>query len=141
MMRDDGKRKVYSPDIHPYSFEGSSGLLNTISYLIVAPFRLVSRVMHNIFVMPANIQDEFAEGLFVVALLTSILGVVDLVFYHKWVLLISQLPLFPVAYYVRKKALAAKEVAKSKRTVEIDYDQVEELVSTVYNDLNKIVKE
>ena len=104
-------------------------------------FRSVSRVMHNIFVMPANIQDEFAEGLFVVALLTSILGVVDLVLYHKWVLLVSQLPLFPVAYYVRKKALTAKEVAKSKRTVEIDYDQVEELVSTVYNDLNKIVKE
>lgn len=140
-MKDSGKRKVYSPDIHPYSFEGKGGLLSTISYFIVAPIRLVSRLMHNIFVMPADIQDEFAEGLMVVAAATAVLGLIDLVVFHKWVLLVSQLPLFPIAYKVRKSALEAKKIAQEKPTVDIDTTAVTDLVNTVYDELTKVIKE
>lgn len=141
MMDEQRGTKVYSPDIKPYSMEGKGGLLRTISYIIVAPIRLVSRVMHNIFVMPANIQDEFAEGLMVVAGLTAILGLVDLIVFKKWVLLVSQLPLFPIAYKVRKDALSAKVVAKEKPVVDIDKAEVAALATTVYDDLEKIMKE
>lgn len=138
---DNQKRKVYSPDITPYSFEGRGGLFHTIAYFIVSPFRLISRVMHNIFVMPANIQDEFAEGLLVVAACVSVLGLIDLLVYHKWVLLVSQLPLFPIAIKVRKNALEAKEIASTSRTVDIDTEQVSALVEGVYDELKKSVED
>lgn len=141
MTGDNQKRKVYSPDITPYSFEGKGGLFNTISYFIVSPFRLISRVMHNIFVMPANIQDEFAEGLLVVACCVTVLGLIDLIVYHKWVLLVSQLPLFPIAIKIRKNALEAKDIASTSRTVDIDTEQVAHLIETVYDDLNNVVED
>lgn len=140
-MSDSTKRKVYSPDIVLYSFDGKGWVLGTITSILIAPFRLVSRVMHNIFVMPADIQDKYAEGLFVVAGLVSLLGFIDFIFFHKWVLLVSQLPLFPLAYKIRKSALKAKSISKKKRVVDVDYDELEKLAEAVYDDLNKIIKE
>lgn len=135
-----GKR-VYSPDIEPYSFEGKSGLFNTISFIITAPIRLVTRVMHNLLVMPANVQEAYADGLLVVALLTAALGVIDYIMFHKWVLVVSQLPLIPLAIKVKKDATAARGAAKEKRKVDIDKGQISALVGTVYDDLNKVLKE
>ncbi len=140
-MDESKSTKVYSPDIRPYSFEGKGGLLSTISYTIVAPIRLVSRIMHNIFVMPANIQDEFAEGLMVVAGCTAVLGLIDLILYGKWLLLVTQLPLFPIAYKIRQRALSSKAAAREKRTVDIDIAQVTKLSNSVFDDLDKILKE
>lgn len=137
-MDEQKNQKVYSPDIKPYSLEGKGGLLNTISYTIVSPIRLVSRVMHNIFVMPANIQDEFAEGLIVVAIATGVLGLVDLIVFKKWMLLATQIPLIPYAYKKRKDALSSKEVVKKKPVVDIDKARVTELAQSVYDDLEKL---
>lgn len=140
-MTDYSKCKVYSPDVVPYSFEGKRGIIGTVAYTFVAPIRLVSRIMHNIWVMPADIQDEFAEGLFVVAGIVAALGLVDLLVWHKWVLLASQIPLFPYAYFTRKAALEASELAHKKREVDFDYEQIETLVGGVYDELNKVIKE
>lgn len=140
-MADYDQRKVYSPDIEPYSFEGKNGILGTISYIIVAPIRLVSRVMHNIFVMPADLQVDFAEGLFVVAGAVSLLGLVDLLVWHKWVMLVSQLPLFPFAYKLRQSAIKSRGLAKKKRIVDVDKEQVGELMETIYDELDKIIQD
>lgn len=133
-------RKVYSPDIVVYSFEGRGGLIRTISFLLISPIRLVSRVMHNIFVMPANLQKRYADGLLVVATLTFALGLIDLFVYHIWCLAVSQIPLFFIALKLRNKAAIAEDISSEKREVDIDTGQVEELVETIYDDLDAIIK-
>lgn len=136
-------RKVYSPDIVSYKFEGTEGLAHTIAFALVAPFRIVSRVMHNIFVMPANIQDEFAEGLFVVAIVVGALGVVDLFVYGKWALLISQIPLLPISIVLRRKALLAVEQQAEEPTVDMSgaSEEAKQMAASVYDDLEKLLKE
>lgn len=140
-MADYANRKVYSPDIQPYSFEGKGWVLGTFASIVVAPIRLVSRIMHNIMVMPADLQVEYAQGLLVVAGAVTALGAIDLLFFHKWVMLLSQLPLFPVALKLRASALKASSASKELRHVDVDRKQVEELTETIYDDLDKIVKE
>ncbi len=133
------RKKVYSPDIVVYDFEGAKGVSSTVAYVLVAPFRIVSRVMHNIFVMPANIQDEFAEGLLVVASLVSVLGLVDLVVAHKWVMLVSQLPLFPIAIGLRKRALEAVAKKGNDPIVDVDKEEVLNRAYTIWDDINKVI--
>ncbi len=141
MREDDGEKRVYSPDIQPYSFEGKSYFIGTIVSIVVAPIRIVTRIMHNIIVMPANLQRQYSQGLFIVAGLMTALGIVDFVWRQHWPLLVSQLPLFWVAYHLKRTAVRAEDVAEEQREIDIDHAQVEELINTVYDELDKILKE
>ena len=133
--------KVYSPDIKPYSFVGRSGVFGTLLSIIVAPIRIVTRVMHTIFILPANMQEAYADSLMLISLMMAALGVLDLLFYHKWPLLVSQIPAFYYSTRLKKQAKQSTAIASVKREVDIDYDGVEELCESIYDDLEKIVKE
>ena len=137
----DEGMKVYSPDIKPYSFEGRSGVFGTLLSIIVAPIRITTRVMHISFILPANMQEDYAKALYFLAVAMSVLGVVDLVFYKRWPLLISQIPVVYYATRLRGQAQRSTAIAKSKREVEIDTDVVGDLCNTIYDDLEKIFKE
>ncbi len=137
----DNNQKVYSPDIKPYSFEGRSGVFGTLLSFIVAPIRITTRVMHTIFILPANMQETYANGLFWVSAIMLVLGLADLVLYHKWPLVVSQIPCLYYAVKLKGQASLSTQKAQAKREVDINFDEVETLCNTVYDDLEKIVKE
>lgn len=137
----DDNQKVYSPDIKPYSFEGRSGIFGTLLSFIVAPIRITTRVMHTVFILPANMQETYAGSLFVVSGVMCGLGLFDLILYHKWPLLVSQIPCIYYATRLKKQAQRSAEIASAKREVDIDFEQVETLCNTVYNELENIVEE
>lgn len=132
-------RKVYSPDITSFKFEGSEGISKIVSYVLVAPFRIVSRVMHNIFILPANLEGQFADGLFVIAGIMTVLGLVDLIAFHKWVLLVSQLPLFPLGYKMRQSSAIAMEQQEEENIIDVDKQEVRRQALEVYDELDKII--
>lgn len=140
-MNDKSEIKVYSPDITPYSMEGKSGIFGTLLSIIVAPIRLLSRIMHNVFVLSAEMQGEYASGLFIVGTVMAALGLLDLLIYQKWPLLVSQVPVLYYAVRLKVQAQRSTIVAQEKREVDMQYEKVEELVNTIYNDLNKILEE
>lgn len=115
MEEDTGKRKVYSPDITPYSMEGNSGLFGTISSLIVGPIRLVSRVMHNIFVLSADMQKDYAEALIRMSVVFGFIGVCDFFVFHKWPLLIAQIPALILGLRLKNQAQRSLSIAQEKR--------------------------
>lgn len=134
------KDKVYSPDLQPYSFEGRSGIFGTLLAFAVAPVRVVTRVVHNVFIMPANMLGDYAKSLLLVSCVLLGLGVLDMIMFGKWPLLVSQVP--ALYYALRLKAQSAKSVqaAMTKREVDIDTSQVEELCSSIYDELNEVIK-
>lgn len=135
------ENKVYSPDIKTYSMEGTSGLFNTLLSFIVGPIRLVTRVMHNIFVIPADLQYEYAKSLFTCSMILMVIGIIDFVVARKWPLAISQI--VPLVYAVRLQRHAKHSTvkAKEKREVEIDVEQVESLCSEVYGEIESRMEE
>lgn len=133
--------KVYSPDIKPYSFEGRSGVFGTLLSIIVAPIRITTRVMHTIFILPADMQVEYANSLYLMSIIMGVIGVVDLFVYKKWPLLVSQIPVLYYATRLRNQAQKSTAIAQAKREVDIDRDQVGELCNTIYDDLEQIFKE
>lgn len=140
-MADENKvtRKVYSPDIQPYSFEGSSGLFNTISSIFVGPIRLLMRVPHNIMILPVDLLADYASGLIVTCIVMIALGFVDYVVFHKWPLLVSQLPVLIVATRLRARASRYVGKEEEKREVNIDYEQVQNLCATVYDEIDNAI--
>lgn len=139
-MRDVGLGdKVYSPDLQTFELEGPSGVFGTLASILVGPIRLLLRVMHNIMILPANLLASYADGLFVVGALMLGAGVFDFIVYHKWPLLVSQIPVMILA--IKLKAGASKAVASSleKTEVEIDVEQVEELCNSITDELDAIV--
>ena len=132
--------RVYSPDITHYDLEGMSGIVNTISSIMVAPIRISMRVMHNIFVLPANLQAVYAESLLFICFVMCIFGVADLVLFGKWVLLVSQLPLIIYAMRLKSQAKKSVNVFERKQEVEINIDEVESLCNTVYDELDTVLK-
>lgn len=141
MSSSKGNRKVYSPDITPYSMEGKSGVFGTLISLFVAPIRIVSRVMHNIFVLPANLVKDYANSLLVVGIVLEIIGVIDLLLFQKWPLCVSQVPVIWYALQLKNQAAKSVIVATKKREVDIDTEEVEELCNTIYKELDNIIKE
>lgn len=133
--------KVYSPDIKPYSFEGRSGVFGTLLSIIVAPIRITTRIMHNIFILPSNLQESYADGLLLVSAAMAVIGIVDLFMYKKWPMVVSQIPAIYYAIRLKKQAMKSTAIASAKREVDIDFDGVEELCESVFDDLEKIVKE
>ena len=133
----NSENKVYSPDIKVYSMEGRSGLFNTILTIIVGPIRLVTRVMHNIFILPANLLEDYANALMLCSIVVGGIGLIDLVVYKKWPLIVSQI--VPLLYSLRlgRQAKASTFMAKKKRSVEINVEAVEELCGEVYTEIDK----
>lgn len=137
---DRSKIKVYSPDITPYSLEGRSGVFGTLVSIFVGPVRIVSRVTHNILVLPANLRLDYANSLITVGFGMLGLGVVDLTLYKKWPLIVSQIPILYYAFRLRKQARKSVTVATQKREVDIDVKEVEVLCNTIFQDLKDITK-
>lgn len=132
--------KVYSPDITPYSFEGDSYFFGTVLSFLVAPIRLIMRVMHNIFILPADLQVGYARSLLIVSCIMSGIGVVDAMLYNKWPLIVSQPPLILLALWLQKRAQQSTAKANAKRRIEIDDAIVEEKCDKVLDDINKILE-
>lgn len=133
--------KVYSPDITPYSFEGRTYVFGTFLSFVVAPIRLVSRVMHNIFVLPANLQKDYAKGLLLVSSVLLGIGLLDLLLAHKWPLVVSQIPALMWAVRLKKQAEESENQSVELKSIEIDSELVQTKCSTIYDELEKIVKE
>lgn len=132
-------RKVYSPDITPYSFEGDSYFVGTTLSILVAPIRLITRVMHNIFVLPADMQKGYANSLLIVSAALLGIGVFDYLYAGKFILVLSQIPVLIYAVQLRKKAVKSERLAHAKREIEIDEDQINEACSNIYNELDTIL--
>ena len=133
--------KVYSPDITPFGMEGKSGAIGVLLSFVVAPIRLVSRVMHNIFILPADLLGEYANALMTVSSLMMLLGIASFVFEKKWCLLVSQIPAIYIALRLRKQAQKSTAIAQEKREVNIDLELVSDNCGTIYDELDKIIEE
>lgn len=139
-MRDVGLGdKVYSPDLQTYELEGPTGVFGTIASLVVGPIRIVSRVMHNLMVLPANLLDDYARGLFLVSAIFTAVGFADLIVFRKWPLLVSQFPALAISAVLMKKTSRAVTVAAQKREVEIDDQQVQDLANSLFKELDVVV--
>lgn len=134
-------RKVYSPDIQVYSLEGSQGIFRVLASIVVAPIRIVTRVMHNVGILPANLMHQYSIALYVVGGIMAGVGFLDLIFMEKWPLLVSQIPVFYLAYRLNYQAKRAIFASQKKREVDIDTDAVEALVDKVYDELDSVFKE
>lgn len=135
-MDEQNGGKVYSPDIQSYSFEGSSGVFGTIASFIVGPIRFVVRVTHNICILPADLLYSYAGGLMLVGGIVCSIGVLDFVVFHKWPLLVSQIPVIILAWWLRKTSSQAVQRSEEKTDVEIDTKQIEDLCSGIYDEIN-----
>lgn len=133
--------KVYSPDITPFGMEGKSGATGILLSFVVAPIRLVSRVIHNICILPANLLEEYANALIFVSGVMLGLGIVSFFVEKKWCLLVSQIPALYIALRLKAQARRSVDIAEEKREVDIDLDLVTENCSAIYNELDKIIKE
>ena len=136
-MDEQNGGKVYSPDIQTYSFEGSSGIFGTIASFVVGPVRFVMRVTHNICILPANLLYSYAGGLLLVGGIAAAIGVFDFVMFRKWPLLVSQIPVIILAYWLRKTSSQAVQRSEEKTDVEIDTKQIEDLCSGIYDEINR----
>lgn len=135
----DKVSKVYSPDIIPYSFEGESYFFGTVLSFLVAPIRIVTRVTHNIFILPAQLQEGYANTLLLISGVLLGIGVVDVIFANKWPLLVSECIVLIYALWLRRNAHNSVKVFGAKREVALDEDAISEVCSEVYDDLNKII--
>lgn len=131
--------KVYSPDIDNYSFEGRSGIFGTISAVFVAPVRLIHRVTHNIVILPASMLGSYANGLLMTSITLFVIGIFDYLFYDKWPLFVSQVPVLVVALYLKKMSNRVSTDVEEKREIYIDNVAVEQLCDTVTERLDKII--
>ena len=140
-MDEDRRVKVYSPDITPYKFEGNSLIFGTILSFVVAPIRLLSRVMRNVFILPADMRESYAKSLLIVSGILGVIGIVDLMIYGKWPLVASQIFTFLYALRLKGQAALSKQRAQEKREVNIDTGQIEDMCSAIYDTLDNIIKE
>ena len=141
MSLENSEGKAYSPDISSYSFEGLSGVFGTLCSIVVAPIRILTRVMHNIFILPATMQESYAKTLLAVCCVMAAIGLVDLLLYHKWVMITAQVPLVFYALRLKGQAKRATLKAMEKREVEIDTNNIESMCSEIYDELDEIIKE
>lgn len=135
----DGVVKVYSPDIKPFSLEGKSGLFSTIASFLVGPVRLLLRVMHNIMILPADLLSDYANGLILVSGIFGAVGLLDLLIFRRWPLLVSQIVTAALGLYWRQKAEHAVVVAMEKNEVDIDTAQVNDLCNEIIGELDELV--
>ena len=136
---DNAAKKVYSPDISTYSFEGNTYFFGTMLSFLVAPIRLISRTMHNIFVLPADLVQGYANSLLIVSLILLAIGGIDYYMYGKWCLGTTQLFMVVYAIWLKRKATRSIEFADSKRQVEIDEEAIEEECNKLLDEINNVL--
>ena len=141
MPENSSEEKVYSPDLKTISFEGLTGVFNIIGSVVTAPVRLLLRVVHNIVILPADLMLSYAESLFLVGVVLEIIGIFDFFILHKWVLLVSQVPVIILAVKLKSSASRSVTIARQKTEVEIDTEKIEELCNEISTELDAIVKE
>lgn len=139
MKNKDMRRKVYSPDISEYSFEGTEGLFKTVSSIFIGPLRLLMRVMHNIMILPAELLASYSNALLLVSGAMAVLGILDYLVFHKWPLLVSQIPAICIALWFRKKASSAVARSEELREVNINVDEVQEMCNEIYKELDSML--
>ena len=130
----------YAPDLLEFELEGEKGIFSLITSFIVGPIRLVSRILHNIAFLPADLAKSYSNGLIAVASMMVFIGIVDLLFFGKWPVLVSQIPVCAMALRFRKKATKAISVTAEKREVHIDNDQVNAMCETTYDEMLSAVR-
>lgn len=111
---------VYSPDLQTYDLAGSRGLLSTVSSFIIGPIRLVSRVSTNIAVLPLSLAEAYGNSLLLVGTLFAAIGLVDLLVFKKWPLIVSQLPVIAYGLHLRVYSKRSTIKAREKREVVVD---------------------
>lgn len=136
-----GGAKVYSPDLGVFSLEGRSGVFGTLASIIVAPIRISTRVVHNVFSLPANLAYDYSNALLITSVVMLVMGIVDLFLYKKWPLLVSQIPAIYYATRLKKRAMKSKAKAEEERIVDINVQEIEELCNTVYTELNEAIND
>lgn len=134
------QKKVYSPDVVPYSFEGESYLLGTFMSIVVAPIRIVSRVLHNIVILPGDMQLGYSNSLLIVSSILMVIGLLDAMLVGKWPLFISQIPVLLYAMYLKKQATLSSRKKSVKRDIEINTEVVEEMCNSIYDDINNVLR-
>ncbi len=134
------QKKVYSPDVVPYSFEGESYLLGTFMSIVVAPIRIVSRVLHNIVILPGDMQLGYSNSLLIVSSILMVIGLLDAMLVGKWPLFISQIPVLLYAMYLKKQATLSLRKKNVKRDIEINTEVVEEMCNSIYDDINNVLR-
>lgn len=134
------QKKVYSPDVVPYSFEGESYLLGTFMSIVVAPIRIVSRVLHNIVILPGDMQLGYSNSLLIVSSILMVIGLLDAMLVGKWPLFISQIPVLLYAMYLKKQATLSSRKKNVKRDIEINTEVVEEMCNSIYDDINNVLR-
>lgn len=141
-MRDVGLgEKVYSPDLQTFELDGPTGVFGVVAALLVGPLRLITRVVHNVMILPADLLASYASGLFVVGAIMTVIGAIDLVFYRRWPMLVSQIVVLGLAIMLKSKARVASEKADVKAEIEIDDKKVEDLCNSLVPQLDAIIKE
>lgn len=139
-MRDVGLgNKVYSPDLQTFELEGPTGIFGTLASVVVGPIRLLLRVMHNIVILPAALLESYASGLLIVSVILLVTGIVDIIVFKKWPLLVSQIPAVLLAVRLKQKASRGVQLAKAKVEVEIDDEQINELCNGIYDKLDAAI--
>ena len=133
------KDHVYSPDLKNRSLDGDIGTFNLVASFLVGPLRFLLRVVHNIFILPADLMLEYTNGLFMTGVVVMGIGVLDYLLYRRWPLMVSQIAVLAIAVLLRKNAMKGIEAANQKRQVEMDTAQVEEFCDQIYEELNTII--
>lgn len=131
--------KTYSPEIQSFKLNDDKGVINLVAALFVSPIRFVVRVMHNICVLPANLLKEYAEGLKSVGFIMLAVGIIDLILYSRWPLLVSQVLVIILAFSLKKKSSRAISIAAKRDSVDIDYSKIEEILNTVYDRIDNAI--
>lgn len=128
---------VYSPDLQTYDLAGSRGLLSTVSSFIIGPIRLVSRVSTNIAILPSSLTKAFGNSLLIVGGCFSLLGLVDLLLFKKWPLLVSQVPVIIYGLQQRRSGESSLKKEKAKREVVVDTEALNDYCNTLETEIHK----
>lgn len=137
-MNEDKKVEVpkYSPDIDEFSFEGASYFFGLIASIVVAPIRLVMRVMHMIALLPAKLMVVYLRYLIGVSVAMVVVGVVSFIFDGKWIILVSQVIVLVASLFLSTTLKYDEEDESSVRQLDIDEEEVEAICNGIYEELD-----
>lgn len=137
-MNEDKKVEVpkYSPDIDEFSFEGASYFFGLIASIVVAPIRLVMRVMHMIALLPAKLMVVYLRYLIGVSVAMVVVGVVSFIFDGKWIILASQAIVLVASLFLSTTLKYDAEDESSVRQLDIDEEEVEAICNGIYEELD-----
>lgn len=109
--------------------------------IAVDPLMFIIKMTTHIAIMSAKEREVFLKNMLVTSIIFEVIGVIDLVFYHRWPLVVAQIPVIIYVLRARDKVSIAIERDAVVEQVKIDTEQVEKLGMTIYDDLDRIVAE